>query len=366
MINYSICSAPVFTAQGENTFTSYTRINQMQANIVKDGRVLAVHEDGDGLQWFYQLEQAMKLGDICLDRVSDGFSGCSVCGGFGNEFEHMMEMALTDYDYRVVLIALNDQRANEIAEAVVRRMQPQARICYAAPNENGTVEDAARILTEMAGKVVLEKQVRIGAADENTIINGREWQEWVNIRIDDRNKKRRVLLVGDSISWGFYDGVRSRISDEVAVDAVQTSADLADPALYRNINLLLDRYGYECIHIGIGGHSSRIDSAPGAYEENTAFVLRYLKTRQPLASILWQNSTICVKNDKKTPDEEVNLSRGVRNRIAEASCKAAGIEVNDLETISRRTDLVRIDHVHYGDYTPFAEAVAELINKEIK
>lgn len=365
MTEYILTQVPVFGESGERTYTSYTRINQMQAADPKDGRVLAIH-DREAELWFYHLDMEMKNGEICMDRISDGFSGLDECGGHEKEFARIVEMGLTDYAYRVVVLALKNEKANREALRQIRRMQPQARICYAVACEGGSYTEAAQTLAEMARGLSLKPAVRPECVSENTVRNGREFQEWVNFRIDDRRKKRRVLLVGDSISWGFYDGVRARLSDVLALDAVQTSADVADDALYRNMNLLLDRYDYECIHIGIGGHSSRIDSAPGAYEKNMAFILRYLKTRQPRAALIWSNSTICVLNDLKTPNEEINAFRAARNRIAEAACAEAGVSVDDLETVSYRSDLHRIDHVHYGDYTPFAESVAAHINRRLK
>ena len=87
-----------------------------------------------------------------------------------------------------------------------------------------------------------------------SILEEIEWtQYWVE---DTRRDKKRVLLIGDSISVGYRSEVHKRLNGEAYVTAISTSKALDNPVLIREIDFYAraEDFEYEAIQFNNGLH----------------------------------------------------------------------------------------------------------------
>ena len=81
----------------------------------------------------------------------------------------------------------------------------------------------------------------------------RERIEWADIWVTDADKidLPRVLLVGDSITRGYFDGVEKQLAGKAYCARLTTSKCVADPSFLDEVQLLLKQYRFAVIHFNI-------------------------------------------------------------------------------------------------------------------
>src|SRR5205823_13966390 len=84
----------------------------------------------------------------------------------------------------------------------------------------------------------------------------RESIEWCDIWISHANETNlpRVLLIGDSITRGYYPEVEKRLAGKAFVARLCTSRFAADPVLLKEIALVLEETKFDVIHFNNGMH----------------------------------------------------------------------------------------------------------------
>ena len=84
----------------------------------------------------------------------------------------------------------------------------------------------------------------------------RERIEWCNIYVPDANKENlpRILLIGDSITQGYYEGVETRLKGKAYCASLTTSASVCDPAFFAQLDSVISQYRFELIHFNHGLH----------------------------------------------------------------------------------------------------------------
>lgn len=319
------------------------------------------------------------------------------CQGLSMEdgaFESAVKVATADYDFRQIMICLSrtaglsDEAYAAELQAGVRKIRscvPQSEISYfsfrpadIAVFEGAVSDDNARaVLVEnnlfgqdWTGAVREEMEsctLRVDPVErDNTdfIREKREEPEWTNLGFSDANLQGtancRVLLVGDSISWGYRDAAEARLGDSFAVDHVQTSRGVNDIALLRELEFMAAQYNYDVIHFNVGLH--RHGQTPEEYAADLAGLIRRLTEIEPDARLLFSFTTpVSEATDLTVPDEAENADIRERNRLAEELCARNGIPVLDLYTLA--LGLPKIDTVHYqpAGYETLGAAVADFI-----
>src|SRR6266481_2531109 len=80
--------------------------------------------------------------------------------------------------------------------------------------------------------------------------SARESIEWCDIWISHANETNlpRVLLIGDSITRAYYPEVEKRLAGKAYVGRLSSSAFISDPALNRQIKMMLRQYHFDIIH----------------------------------------------------------------------------------------------------------------------
>ncbi len=120
----------------------------------------------------------------------------------------------------------------------------------------------------------------------------RESIEWTDVWVvqgDHPEATPRILLIGDSITRGYYDEARKALDSVGPCDRLATSASLGDPALPATIALVLGQRRYDLIHFNNGMHGWGYSEAE--YAAAIAPVLATLRRLAPQARIVWATTT---------------------------------------------------------------------------
>ena len=82
----------------------------------------------------------------------------------------------------------------------------------------------------------------------------RESIEWLDVWMPNTNDTGlpRVLLIGNSITRGYYPEVQKRLSGKAYVARLATSKSIGDPGLLKEIKLVLAYHAFDIVHFNNG------------------------------------------------------------------------------------------------------------------
>ncbi|AQT67479.1 hypothetical protein STSP2_00626 [Anaerohalosphaera lusitana] len=195
----------------------------------------------------------------------------------------------------------------------------------------------------------------------------RERIEWCDIWITNANQNDlpRVLMIGDSITRGYFPHVEAQLKETANCARYTTSRDLADPVFYDELTLVLKQYPYAVIHFNNGLHGR-----PSTEAEYAAAFPRMLETLEkyaPQARLIWATSTP-VQPTGAFADFVDRVP--ARNKIAAEHIAASDkpIAINDLNAlITGHPEYFLPDGVHYTNEARKlqAEQVARAITAQL-
>jgi lysophospholipase L1-like esterase len=177
----------------------------------------------------------------------------------------------------------------------------------------------------------------------------RENIEWTNIWIPDLERKDlpRVLLVGDSITVGYYDRVAQELNGKALVARLSTSSSLGDPAMLDQVRFMLSNYKFAVIHFNNGLHG--FDYTDDQYRNDIPKLLKIIKELAPNARLILATTTpMRDKSDLKKFDA-TNPIPLARNKIVLAVAAKEGIPVDDLfSLVEKHPEYWSGDGVHFN------------------
>jgi len=186
--------------------------------------------------------------------------------------------------------------------------------------------------------------------------------EWCNIWIPDANKDDlpRVLLIGDSITMGYYGQVVKKLEGKAYCARLATSASVCDPAFYIQLQSVLSQYSFEVIHFNSGLHG--FDYTEEEYRKGYEKMVRTLREQAKGAKLICATTTP-VKPDSKKAYLKKRID--ARNAIATEIARRYGITVNDLNKPMEDHPEYYRDNFHYRREAVAIQArqVAEAISK---
>lgn len=188
--------------------------------------------------------------------------------------------------------------------------------------------------------------VNIAFAQEPKIL--RERIEWLEIRVNDAtaNDLPRVLLIGDSISGGYFKGVTEALTGKAYVARLGTSKALGDPALMDEIRMVLGQYRFAVVHFNIGLHGW--DYTEDDYRRHFPELVATIRKHSQGAKLIWATSTPRRIGPPEYKEfHPANERVKERNRIAAASLAKESIPVNDLYSLVEGHPELISDGVHY-------------------
>ena len=168
--------------------------------------------------------------------------------------------------------------------------------------------------------------------------------EWAQMGWEKaENPVRRVLLIGDSITGGYWDTVRGMAEDGMCVDKYITSKAINDPTYLRELEYFLS-YGfkYDVVHFNNGLHGGGTSTEYAAHYEG---ILKYILNATNAKVVLALS----------TPTREISSAEYTESNNAvieynEAVCRIAekyGSAVNDLYTTADGLSEFCTDGIHY-------------------
>ncbi len=204
-------------------------------------------------------------------------------------------------------------------------------------------------------------------ADEPKI--SREAIEWCNIWIPEANTSElpRILLIGDSITQGYYPKVAELLKEKASVARLTTSKSVGDPVLLAEVALVLQQYRFDVVHFNNGLHGWGYTEEQ--YKTHFPELLSTIKKYAPGAKLVWATITPMRNRDNLAEVSPQTERIKQRNQIALEQITQAGIPVNDLfSLVDGHPEYYRPDGVHFNDQGIQVEAaqVAEHLLKQLK
>ncbi|MEN6574975.1 MAG: prolyl oligopeptidase family serine peptidase [Phycisphaerales bacterium] len=171
----------------------------------------------------------------------------------------------------------------------------------------------------------------------------RERIEWCDIWITnaDKGDLPRVLLIGDSITRGYFDGVEKALAGKANCARLTTSRCICDPVFFDELALVLRQYRFQVIHFNNGLHG--MGYTQDQYRESFTRLMDALGKHGQGARLIWASSTPVRKRGAPAELEGTTETVRERNRIAAELVGKGGLPVDDLFDLG-------INHPeYYGD-----------------
>lgn len=185
-----------------------------------------------------------------------------------------------------------------------------------------------------------------------------EWT-WTDRPVTPVSGLPNVLLVGDSITRGYYPAVEKDLSGVANVYLFASSTCSGDPRLPGQLHDYFKMMGvkFAVVHFNNGMHGWGYTEAQ--YSAGLPKMIAALKADAPEATLIWATTTPLQGNDA-TPGgpgapQATNARIDARNRLAAAVMQRDGISTDDLHAL-----MLKHQDLHNGDvhYTEAGYAVA--------
>lgn len=344
---------------------------------------------------FYGGQSPDKLGGKDLNTFSVGFHTDGAFPAYCDKlFLSFFENALYDYTYHTVYIDLPD-RLNDAQTYrdgicamldLLSRYQPQAKLVWVDSGDESAIgraliqERGGRYL-DMRGKaledlnkeaaliaaetVAQHKEYREGALTADQLAQYKEPMYWcIHDMADYKNgdTRPRVLLIGDSICFGYYRPTRALLEKDFIVDTYAMSFAPADPCVLRNLMPILRAHHYDAIHINVGMHQCPSDTCEGGYEKAVCELLSGIRSASPETRICFATTTTIMKQDNLNEFDDQTFGWVTnRNQAACRVCAEMGLPMDDLFTLCVEKKPEKADTHHFKDSTLLARQVADSV-----
>ena len=187
----------------------------------------------------------------------------------------------------------------------------------------------------------------------------RERIEWADIWVTDADKEDlpRVLLIGDSITRGYFGEVEKHLAGKAYCARLATSKCVSDPFFPDEVQLLLRQYKFTVIHFNNGLHGWGYTE-----EQYRDGLLRLVDTFQKHAGdaqLMWATTTPVRERDNLQQISERTERVKARNQIAAEIMKERNIPTNDLYgLVEHHADWHSGDGVHFNGKGKEAQGAA--------
>lgn len=192
--------------------------------------------------------------------------------------------------------------------------------------------------------------------------------EWSDIWVTnaDREDLPRVLLVGDSITRGYFRAVEKHLRGQANCARYTTSKFLSHPDFLTELGLLLKRYSFGLIHINNGLHGWGYTEAQ--YRQAFPALLNSIREHVPGVKIIWATTTPVRDKTDLTRFGKRNDRVIKRNAIARDIMQQRGIPMSELyRCVQAHSAFHAKDGVHFNNQgnTKLGTYIAEVIGKHL-
>ncbi len=197
----------------------------------------------------------------------------------------------------------------------------------------------------------------------------REHIEWCNIWLPyaDKDELPRVLIVGDSITVGYYPLVEKKLDGIAYCGRLSTSRCVSDPVFFDELLMVLRQYHFDVVHFNNGLHG--FGYTEESYNNGIVKLFDALKENTEDTALIWASST--PMREKGNLDQLMERTERViqRNKFAREVAIKHGVPINDLfNAMIDHPEFHGSDGVHFNDKGKEAQAklVAEIILDNLK
>lgn len=188
----------------------------------------------------------------------------------------------------------------------------------------------------------------------------RERIEWIDIWITDADKDDlpRVLLVGDSITRGYFNGVEKQLAGKAHCARLTTSKCVSDPTFNDDLLLLMKQYKFSVIHFNNGLHGWGYTE--DQYQDGLKETVTAIMEHSAEAKLIWATTTpIREQSNLQTFASQTDRVI-IRNKLA------ADIMHNQKASVDELFNLVK-DHPEWQspDGVHFNETGNEALAKQV-
>jgi lysophospholipase L1-like esterase len=172
----------------------------------------------------------------------------------------------------------------------------------------------------------------------------REGTEWCDVWLPNVTKTDLpyALLIGDSITKGYYPSVEKALAGKVNCGRLATSACVADPSFLNQLEGFLVGYRHSVIHFNNGLHG--FDYTEDEYREGYRKALELIRKMQPGCTLIVALTTPLKPGSGR---ESTTARVEARNRIATELAARHEAAVSDLFSISKDRPELFSDPYHY-------------------
>lgn len=201
---------------------------------------------------------------------------------------------------------------------------------------------------------------------ENQKLETYEWDNiWWNNAPD--KEKRRVLIIGDSITCGYRDDVNELLGGEIYIDGYASSKAVDNPFLIPAIDLMIAQSNCFMILFNSGLHGFHLDEE--TYRINYIKIVNHLMEKYPEKKLTLMTSTpVRDEENRKLLSERTEREVVVRNKVVKEIAADKGLDIIDLFGVLINEDyrLWRdIVHLYPEGNDKLAAVVTEYIKKNM-
>ena len=189
------------------------------------------------------------------------------------------------------------------------------------------------LLLVMAGCLLGQGEVR------------RESTEWCDAWMPHMNDKDlpRVMLIGDSITRGYFAAVEEKLKGTAYVARIATSKAIGDPALLDEVRVFLGQARFDVVHMNVGMHGWAYTEEE--YRKHLPELYETVRKAAPGAKLIWAQTTPVRKDREKGPE---NARIEKRNAIAREFMSGKGVAIDDLHALMAGHGDLHSDDIHFN------------------
>ena len=171
-----------------------------------------------------------------------------------------------------------------------------------------------------------------------------------------------MLLIGDSITRGYFGGVEQHLSGKAYCARLTTSKCVSDPSFLDEVKLVLKQYKFAVIHFNNGLHGWGYTDEQ--YRDGLLRLMDTFKKHAADAKLIWTTTTPIRNRDNLQQVSERTERVKARNKLAAEIMQEHGVQTDDLfGLVESHPEFFAGDGVHYNGKGREAQAkqVAESI-----
>jgi len=185
---------------------------------------------------------------------------------------------------------------------------------------------------------------------------------WIVAR-PEISSQPQVLVIGDSHAERYYPVVTNLLKDKATVSKITTSLSMGDPSFMSHLSGLLGNYTFDYIFFNNGLHG--VLYSPSEYASYISKVYKLLKKNNPLATIIWVNTTARRVPNNLDRFDAYHQDVMERNKYVASFCAKKNVKVLDFFslTVNDKSHFTQ-DGIHVNEAGVAAQA--KLIAAEVK